>query len=80
MVFTKVAFPFVPSGVEQFQPFLHLFQSDAGAAFVILILGVIAVAYDAIYLSVLFSQADVDKAVISRRDSMLECISISEMK
>ena len=66
--------PFVGFGINQFQTFFHLLQSDAGTTLVGFGFRVIAVAYRTRYFIVVFRNGDADKAGFHGRDAVLECM------
>ena len=68
-------------GINQFQPFAYLFQSDAAAAFVLPGFGVVAVLYFAAYRAICIpGDGDADKAVSCRTDAVFKGFSIKEIK
>ena len=62
-------------GINQFQSFAYLFQSDAAAAFVLPGFGVVAVLYFAAYRAICIpGDGDADKAVSCRTDAVFKGI------
>lgn len=62
-------------GINQFQSFAYLFQSDAAAAFVLSGFGVVAVLYFAAYRAICIpGDGDADKAVSCRTDAVFKGI------
>ena len=66
--------PCVPAGIGQLQTLTHLLQSDAAAALIGFVLGVVTVGDFATHLMRAFTEIDTDMAGLGGRDAMLESI------
>ena len=66
--------PCVPAGIGQLQTLAHLLQSDAAAALIGFVLGVVTVGDFATHLMRAFTEINTDMAGLGGRDAMLESI------